>query len=48
MGLKTDTSDTGPAPGKPVLIGVGMRGDRAAVVFASPAEFAHFIKQRCE
>jgi cytochrome c len=46
--FKTDTSDSGPAPGKPVLLGVGMRGDRAAIVFASPAEFAHFIKQRCD
>jgi len=48
MGLKTDTSDTGPAPGKPVLIGVGMRGDRAAVVFASPSELRASIKQQCE
>jgi cytochrome c len=46
--LKTDTSDAGPAPGKPVLLGVGMRGDRVAVVFSSPAEFAEFIKQQCE
>jgi len=23
----------------------GVRGDRAAIGFASPAEFAHFIKQ---
>lgn len=46
--LKTDTSDSGPAPGKPVLINVGMRGDRAAVVFASPAEFGVFLKQHCE
>lgn len=41
--LKTDTSDTGPAPGKPVLLGVGMRGDRAAVVFSSPVEFGSFM-----
>jgi cytochrome c len=46
--FKTDTSDSGPAPGKPVLLGVGMRGDRAAIVFASPAEFGAFIKQHCE
>ena len=46
--FKTDTSDTGPAPGKPVLIGVGMRGDRAAVVFASPSELRASIKQQCE
>ena len=46
--FKTDTSDTGPAPGKPVLLGVGMRGDRAAVVFASPSELRASIKQQCE
>jgi cytochrome c len=46
--FKTDTGDLGPAPGKPVLLGVGMRGDRASVVFASPAELVTFIKERCE
>lgn len=46
--LKTDTSDAGPAPGKPVLLGVGMRGDRAAVVFAAPGEISSFAKEKCE
>jgi cytochrome c len=46
--FKTDTADSGPNPGKPVFIGVGMRGDRAAVVFSSPSEFGSFIKERCE
>ncbi len=46
--FKTDTSDSGPAPGKPVLLGVGMRGDRAAVIFSSTAEFGHFIKEQCD
>jgi len=46
--LKTDTSDYGPSPGKPVILGVGMRGDRTAVVFSSPAELGAFIKERCE
>ena len=46
--FKTDTADTGPNPGKPVLIGVGMRGDRAAVVFSSAAEFGTFVRQQCE
>lgn len=46
--FKTDTSESGPAPGKPVLIGVGMRGDRAAVILSSLAEFGSFIKERCE
>ena len=46
--FKTDTGDTGPNPGKPVLLGVGMRGDRAAVVFSSATEFGAFITQQCE
>src|SRR5205085_7425476 len=36
--FKTDGSDRGPAPGKPVIVGTNMSGDRAAVVFAAPAE----------
>ena len=46
--FKSDTSDSGPNPGKPVLLGVGMRGDRAAVVFSSSSEFGAVIQQRCE
>ncbi len=46
--LKTDASTNGPAKGKPVLVGAGMRGDRASVVFASPEEISRFIEQRCE
>lgn len=46
--LKTDSSDAGPAPGKPVVLGAGMRGDRASVVFASPDEISAFIKESCE
>ena len=46
--LKTDTSEFGPGPGKPVLIGVGMGGDRAAVVFAGPGEIGSLVKERCE
>ncbi len=42
--IKTDSSARGPAPGKPVITGAGMRGDRANVVFASPAEISGFIK----
>ena len=42
--LKTDSSVRGPEPGKPVLIGAGMRGDRANIVFATPAEISGFIK----
>ena len=46
--FKTDSSDRGPSPGKPVVIGAGMQGDRASIVFASPAEISAFIRQACD
>ena len=45
--FKTDTSATGPAPGKPVVVGQGMQGDRAQVVFSSVGEMARFIQEKC-
>jgi cytochrome c len=45
--LKTDSSDRGPAPGRPVIVGNGMRGDRVAVVFTAPAEISSFIEETC-
>ncbi len=45
--FKTDTSKLGPAPGKPVVVGAGMQGDRASIVFASPREISESIKQAC-
>ena len=45
--LKTDSSAKGPPKGRPILIGSGMRGDRAFLVFASPAEISPFIKEKC-
>lgn len=45
--LKSDSSKLGPAPGKPVVIGAGMQGDRASIVFASPVEIGGAIKQAC-
>lgn len=45
--FKTDTSKLGPAPGKPVVVGAGMQGDRASIVFASPQEISEFIKSTC-
>jgi cytochrome c len=45
--FKTDTSKLGPAPGKPVVVGAGMQGDRASIVFASPKEISESIKQAC-
>jgi len=45
--FKTDASPSGPAPGKPVLVGQGMQGDRAQVVFSRPAEISAFIREGC-
>ena len=46
--FKTDSSKDGPLPNKPVIVGAGMQGDRASVVFAAPAEIGSFIKQICQ
>jgi cytochrome c len=46
--LKTDASPLGPRRGKPVIVGAGMQGDRASVVFSSPGEISSFIKESCE
>lgn len=45
--FKTDSSKDGPLPGKPVIVGTGMQGDRASVVFAAPKEISEFIRQSC-
>lgn len=45
--LKTDSSGKGPPEGAPALVGSGMRGDRASLVFASPAEISPFIEKEC-
>lgn len=46
--LKTDSSTRGPEAGKPVITGSGMMGDRASIVFASPAEISTFTKESCQ
>src|SRR4051812_24607834 len=46
--FKTDSSKDGPSPGKPVIVGAGMQGDRASVVFADPREISAFVKQDCK
>lgn len=46
--FKTDSSDTGPLAGKPVMLPAGMMGDRASVFFAAPNEISTFIKHQCE
>ena len=45
--LKTDSSEDGPQKGVPALLPAGMMGDRADVIFASPAEISAFIKEEC-
>ena len=46
--FKTDSSALGPLVGKPVIVGAGMQGDRASVVFAAPNEIGSFIKESCQ
>ena len=45
--FKTDSSESGPLAGKPVILGAGMGGDRASVFFAAPEEISAFIKHQC-
>jgi len=45
--LKTDSSALGPRPDKPVVVGAGMQGDRASIVFAGPGEISRFIEESC-
>lgn len=46
--FKTDSSNRGPAKGQPVLVGAGMAGDRAQLVFSHPGEIAAFVTARCD
>jgi cytochrome c len=45
--FKTDSSDEGPVKGAPAILGAGMMGDRASVIFAAPDEISGFIKHDC-
>ena len=45
--FKTDAGEDGPQKGAPALVGAGMLGDRADVIFASPDEISGFIAQQC-
>jgi cytochrome c len=45
--FKTDGSELGPESGKPVIVGAGMMGDRASVIFAAPDEISPFITPGC-
>lgn len=46
--FRTDSSELGPLPGKPVAIGAGRNDSGGFVVFASPAEISPFIRKSCE
>jgi cytochrome c len=45
--FKTDVGDDGPQKGAPALVGAGMMGDRADVIFAGPEEISGFITRQC-
>jgi cytochrome c len=45
--FKTDTSGIGPVHGAPAIIGTGMVGDRASVIFSAPEEISAWIKPSC-
>jgi cytochrome c len=45
--LKTDSSPLGPPRGRPTLVGAGMQGDRASIVFASPEEISRMVETKC-
>lgn len=45
--FKTDSSDDGPDKDAPAIVGAGMMGDRASVIFASPEEISRFITRHC-
>jgi cytochrome c len=45
--FKTDSTEDGPAKGAPALVGAGMMGDRADVIFSSPEEISATIKPQC-
>lgn len=45
--FKSDSSDKGPLKGRPVIIPMGMRGDRFFVIFADPSEISPFIQKGC-
>ncbi len=45
--FKTDGSASGPLAGKPVSVGSGMQGDRAAVIFSRPEEISSFGHKEC-
>jgi cytochrome c len=45
--LKVDSRATGPEPGKPVIAGAGMMGDRVSIIFSSLGELRKFVADSC-
>ncbi len=45
--FKTDSSNEGPEKGVPAILGAGMQGDRASVIFSEPEEISAFISHPC-
>jgi cytochrome c len=45
--FKTDVSDDGPHKGVQAIVGAGMMGDRADVIFAAPEEISGAIAEKC-
>jgi cytochrome c len=45
--FKTDASGDGPQRDAPAIVGAGMMGDRADVIFAAPEEISAFIAEQC-
>jgi len=45
--FKTDSSSEGPLKGVPAILGAGMQGDRASVIFSAPDEISAFISHPC-
>jgi cytochrome c len=45
--LKTDSGEDGPEKNRPALVGAGMMGDRADVIFADPKEISAAIVPKC-
>lgn len=45
--LKTDSSEDGPSSDAPALVGAGMMGDRADIIFSSPDDIGKFVSKSC-
>lgn len=45
--FKTDSSEDGPVADAPAIVGAGMIGDRASVIFSAPEEWSQFVKREC-